>query len=67
MPKRPPCQREACQIQACLEKNGYDSARCEKEIELMRRCCQRIHYKSFICDGYNPELTDKNRERKSPP
>ncbi|RKP05449.1 mature T-cell proliferation 1 neighbor protein-like protein [Thamnocephalis sphaerospora] len=38
----PPCQREACDIQACLQSNGYNEARCKRVIEALRVCCQRL-------------------------
>ncbi len=60
-----PCQREACSIQACLDKHSYDDQKCQKEIELMRLCCKRVEYKSYICDGFNPDKIKTNKNKKS--
>ena len=33
-----PCQKYACEIQTCLQKNGYDANRCKYEIERFKKC-----------------------------
>jgi len=33
------CRKHACVIQACLQRNGYDSERCSREITLWNTCC----------------------------
>ncbi len=53
------CQFEACAIQTCLKNNGFKEERCQDEIEEMKQCCKRVEYKSYICDGFNPELIGK--------
>ena len=57
MPRRPRhlCQFEACSIQTCLKKNDFDESHCTKEIEQMKDCCKAIQYKSYICEGFDPD------------
>lgn len=38
-----PCKPEACAIQACLGKNGYNEAKCTDLIDKLYLCCKN-HY-----------------------
>ena len=55
------CQSQACAIQDCLAKNDYQDDRCRDVINKMMECCEQVHYKSYICDGFNPKLSKKNK------
>ncbi|XP_063072830.1 cx9C motif-containing protein 4 [Engraulis encrasicolus] len=56
MPKKDPCQRQACEIQKCLQANKYIESRCADVIEEMRKCCV-IHTseESVCCSGFARE------------
>uniref|UniRef100_A0A0E0REN4 Cx9C motif-containing protein 4 n=1 Tax=Oryza rufipogon TaxID=4529 RepID=A0A0E0REN4_ORYRU len=45
-----PCKKEACDIQACLSKNMFDSKKCVRVIQLLQSCCEQCEYKSTHCD-----------------
>ncbi|KAH8552834.1 mature-T-cell-proliferation protein [Umbelopsis sp. PMI_123] len=36
------CMKEACAIQACLEKNQYQEKRCQDVIDKLRACCEKL-------------------------
>lgn len=44
-----PCKKEACDIQACLSKNMFDSKKCVRVIQLLQSCCEQCEYKSTHC------------------
>uniref|UniRef100_A0A7N0ZXU3 Cx9C motif-containing protein 4 n=1 Tax=Kalanchoe fedtschenkoi TaxID=63787 RepID=A0A7N0ZXU3_KALFE len=48
-PSKEPCKKQACDIQACLSKNNFDSQRCRRVIELLQFCCEECDYKSTHC------------------
>ncbi|CAN6353087.1 unnamed protein product, partial [Urochloa humidicola] len=48
-PSKEPCKKEACDIQACLSKNMFDSRKCVRVIQLLRSCCEQCEYKSTHC------------------
>ena len=52
-PEKEPCQRFACAIQTCLKSNNYDEAKCQKAIEDMKKCCDKLTTYSYICQGKN--------------
>lgn len=52
-----PCQKEACQIQACLQANNYKEARCEHVLQAMRKCCEKYQAESSCCAGFKPQTT----------
>ncbi|CAN6339877.1 unnamed protein product, partial [Urochloa humidicola] len=48
-PSKEPCKKEACDIQACLSKNMFDSRKCVRVIQLLQSCCEQCEYKSTHC------------------
>ncbi|GAC74169.1 hypothetical protein PANT_10d00047 [Moesziomyces antarcticus T-34] len=38
-----PCYPRACAIQSCLQKSGFDQARCEHLIDDLYRCCAKFY------------------------
>ena len=50
---RPHCQKFACMIQDCLERNRQDQSKCQKEIDLIVNCCYKLHQmgKKSVCCG----------------
>ncbi|KAM7371812.1 hypothetical protein PAMP_009022 [Pampus punctatissimus] len=52
MPKKDPCQKQACAIQACLQANKYVESKCEDVIREMRRCCKTHVANSICCSGF---------------
>ncbi|KAG6924391.1 C-X9-C motif containing 4, partial [Chelydra serpentina] len=62
MPQKDPCQKQACEIQKCLQANNYLEARCEAVLQEMRRCCaQYPKGRSICCSGFEKE----ERERET--
>ncbi|XP_072180329.1 cx9C motif-containing protein 4-like [Diadema setosum] len=49
MPKGDPCQRQACDIQACLQAYKYNEAKCIHVIEAMRKCCDKFDSQQSVC------------------
>ena len=45
-PARPelprPCQKQACEIQACLKRNDFDSKKCLDTIRMYDACLARV-------------------------
>jgi len=39
-----PCQKLACAIQVCLDKNNWDSDKCEREFDKYKECM--VKYKA---------------------
>lgn len=46
---REACKSEACNIQDCLSKNGYDVSRCQGAIKDLQKCCERFQGVSIHC------------------
>ncbi|KAI8379360.1 uncharacterized protein BYT42DRAFT_568512 [Radiomyces spectabilis] len=42
MPETPPCQKYACDIQDCLQKNNYQESKCEAQLVALRKCCEEL-------------------------
>ncbi|KAM7160545.1 cx9C motif-containing protein 4-like isoform 3-T4 [Macrochelys suwanniensis] len=62
MPQKDPCQKQACEIQKCLQANNYLEARCEAVLQEMRRCCaQYPKGRSICCSGFEKE--EREREK----
>ncbi|XP_074864284.1 cx9C motif-containing protein 4 [Carettochelys insculpta] len=62
MPQKDPCQKQACEIQKCLQANNYQETRCEAAFQEMRRCCARYPKgTSVCCSGFERE--DREREK----
>ncbi|XP_045129715.1 cx9C motif-containing protein 4-like isoform X2 [Portunus trituberculatus] len=49
--KKDPCQRQACAIQECLQKNKYQEAACEAQIAALEECCKKWYKESGCCAG----------------
>ncbi|KAI1824243.1 DUF1903-domain-containing protein [Xylaria intraflava] len=43
---KPPCHPRACAIQACLERNGFNQAKCEHLIDALYECCDAFYRKN---------------------
>ncbi|XP_034046037.1 cx9C motif-containing protein 4 [Thalassophryne amazonica] len=57
MPKKDPCQKQACDIQKCLQANRYVQSMCEDVIREMRRCCEtQTPGISITCSGFSKDL-----------
>jgi hypothetical protein len=41
-----PCKPQACAIQNCLKKNGYNEAKCTQCIDTLYECCQKFYEKN---------------------
>ncbi|XP_019949980.2 cx9C motif-containing protein 4 [Paralichthys olivaceus] len=52
MPQKDPCQKQACEIQKCLQANRYVESMCEDVIQEMRRCCENLAGNSICCSGF---------------
>ncbi|KAL8160515.1 hypothetical protein V2J09_002052 [Rumex salicifolius] len=48
-PSKEPCKKNACDIQACLSKNNFNSQRCVHFIEKLQACCEQCKYNSTHC------------------
>ncbi|XP_014376117.1 cx9C motif-containing protein 4 [Alligator sinensis] len=56
MPQKDPCQKQACEIQKCLQANNYMASKCEAVLHEMRRCCARYPKgRSICCSGFEKE------------
>ncbi|KAF5371671.1 hypothetical protein D9758_003535 [Tetrapyrgos nigripes] len=44
--KDPPCQAQACDLQACLNKNTYKPEKCDQHLRNLYLCCQRMYQES---------------------
>ena len=64
-PKPDPCQRYACRIQDCLQKNNYQESKCVKFIRDLEECCKKFAGKSpTVCQGIRFDLPETNGERR---
>ncbi|AGO13000.1 AaceriAFL165Wp [[Ashbya] aceris (nom. inval.)] len=41
--QQPPCKAEACAIQACLKRNGYEEGRCAAAVDALYTCCAQFY------------------------
>ncbi|XP_060946201.1 cx9C motif-containing protein 4 [Limanda limanda] len=64
MPQKDPCQKQACEIQKCLQANKYVESMCEDVIREMRRCCETQAGNSICCSGFRQ--TRPPEEKRSP-
>ncbi|XP_077163446.1 cx9C motif-containing protein 4 isoform X1 [Paroedura picta] len=63
MSQKDPCQKEACEIQKCLQANNYMESKCEAVLKEMRKCCGRYPPgRSVCCSGF--ELEEKERQKQ---
>ncbi|CAJ0745231.1 6084_t:CDS:10 [Entrophospora sp. SA101] len=40
--KEESCHKEACAIQACLQKNNYQESKCQESINQLYQCCEKL-------------------------
>ncbi|AAS53209.1 AFL165Wp [Eremothecium gossypii ATCC 10895] len=40
---QPPCKAQACAIQACLKRTGYEEGRCAAAVEALYTCCAQFY------------------------
>ncbi|MCL7037847.1 hypothetical protein MKW94_025051 [Papaver nudicaule] len=62
-----PCKKQACDIQACLTKNNFNSQRCQRVIELLESCCENCKYNSTHCasvSGLLKQIKKTTKEQK---
>ncbi|KAL6010646.1 hypothetical protein ACLOJK_001083 [Asimina triloba] len=64
-PSREPCKKQACDIQACLNKNNFDPQRCLNAIELLQSCCEKCEYKSTHCASLSGLLKTNTKQGRS--
>ncbi|SCU99134.1 LAFA_0G22188g1_1 [Lachancea sp. 'fantastica'] len=38
-----PCKPQACAIQACLTKTGFDESKCTQVIDQLYECCTKFY------------------------
>ncbi|XP_059105956.1 cx9C motif-containing protein 4 [Peromyscus eremicus] len=56
MPQKDPCQKQACEIQKCLQANNYMESKCQAVIQELRKCCaQYPKGRSLVCSGFEKE------------
>ncbi|XP_076436001.1 cx9C motif-containing protein 4-like [Babylonia areolata] len=52
-PKADPCQKQACEIQKCLQAHKYQESQCEDVINAMLQCCAKFQdLESVCCAGF---------------
>ncbi|KAI0821216.1 DUF1903-domain-containing protein [Irpex lacteus] len=39
----PACQSQACELQACLNKNTYSPDKCSKQMRSLYACCAKMY------------------------
>ncbi|XP_039427870.1 cx9C motif-containing protein 4 isoform X3 [Corvus cornix cornix] len=62
MSRKDPCQKQACEIQKCLQVNNYMESKCEAVLQEMRKCCARYTKgRSICCSGFERE--EREREK----
>ncbi|XP_060688665.1 cx9C motif-containing protein 4 isoform X1 [Hemiscyllium ocellatum] len=60
MSTKDPCQKQACEIQKCLQANHYQESRCQHAIEEMHKCCKIYAKTSVCCSGFLKEEEKKS-------
>ncbi|XP_078612978.1 cx9C motif-containing protein 4-like [Branchiostoma floridae x Branchiostoma japonicum] len=61
--KPDPCQRQACDIQVCLQANNYKESRCESVLRAMERCCEKPWAQdSVCCSGFRKTHKSKTED-----
>lgn len=58
MPTADPCQKEACNIQSCLQKNNYQEEKCAAQLRAMLDCCRKYFDQSNACGGFKKEVEE---------
>nr|XP_033801345.1 cx9C motif-containing protein 4 [Geotrypetes seraphini]XP_033801346.1 cx9C motif-containing protein 4 [Geotrypetes seraphini]XP_033801347.1 cx9C motif-containing protein 4 [Geotrypetes seraphini]XP_033801348.1 cx9C motif-containing protein 4 [Geotrypetes seraphini] len=60
MAQKDPCQKQACEIQKCLQANNYMESKCEAVIKEMLLCCARLPKgKSISCSGFEKKTAEE--------
>ncbi|XP_066212156.1 cx9C motif-containing protein 4 isoform X1 [Saccopteryx leptura] len=60
MLQKDPCQKQACEIQKCLQANNYMESKCQAVIQELRKCCARYPKgRSAVCSGFEQEEVEK--------
>lgn len=60
--KKDPCQKQACDIQYCLQKNNYQEAKCTREVQALVDCCRKWRNGSaVVCKGV--KLPEEKQEK----
>ncbi|KAK3877629.1 hypothetical protein Pcinc_017664 [Petrolisthes cinctipes] len=49
--KKDPCQRQACDIQHCLQRNHYQEQACQAQVLALQECCRKWWKESGCCAG----------------
>ena len=53
---RDPCQKYACELQVCLQRNNYQEKKCQGSITNLVRCCEVWKQESSkVCSGITSE------------
>ncbi|XP_022710257.1 cx9C motif-containing protein 4-like [Varroa jacobsoni] len=65
MPLGDPCQKQACDIQRCLQANHYKEALCTEAFRAMDKCCEKWAEKSGCCAGFLKDQQLKKKTAKS--
>jgi len=65
--KEDPCQKPACQLQVCLQKNNYQEEKCQKVLQSLVDCCALWNDQSWkVCQGIDypgkKDLTTKKEK-----
>ena len=42
------CKTEACSIQTCLSKNGYNVSQCSHQVDRLKKCCEKHQARSLV-------------------
>ena len=54
--KKDPCLKNACKLQTCLERRGFDDQKCQNEMNFIRECCETWWESSIVCEGFIKDL-----------
>ncbi|XP_036258069.1 cx9C motif-containing protein 4 isoform X1 [Molothrus aeneus] len=64
MSRKDPCQKQACEIQKCLQANNYVESKCEAALQEMRKCCARYTKgRSVCCSGFEREEMEREKAK----
>ncbi|XP_064569210.1 cx9C motif-containing protein 4 isoform X1 [Zonotrichia leucophrys gambelii] len=64
MSRKDPCQKQACEIQKCLQANNYVESKCEAALQEMRKCCARFTKgRSVCCSGFEREEMEREKAK----
>lgn len=60
--KKDPCQKQACAIQYCLQRNSYQESKCQVELLALKDCCKKWSKESGCCTGVKVENSNSSSE-----